>query len=86
MKRTLARTTQTADYLAMVRRIIRAAGRRVGSADPEDLQELIELQVTLDLAIREAVHAQRLSGITWQSIGDATGTSRQAAIQKWAES
>jgi len=85
MKTTTALPTQTSDYLAMVRRIIRAAGRRVGNADPEDLAELIALQHDLDKAIREAVHAQRLSGITWQSIGDATGTTRQAAIMKWAE-
>lgn len=76
--------TQTADYLAMVRRIIRAAGRRVGSADPEDLTELVALRHDLDAAIEQAVSQLRSSGITWQSIGDATGTTRQAAIMKWA--
>ena len=83
MKSTEAPTTTTADFLAMVRRMIRAAGRRVGSADPEDLTELVALRHELDTAIERAVLDQRASGITWQSIGDATGTTRQAAIMKW---
>lgn len=78
------RTTQTADYLGMVRRIIRAAGRRVGNADAEDLTELVALRHDLDAAIENAVQQLRTSGITWQSIGDATGTTRQAAIMKWS--
>lgn len=87
MKRTPAhstRTTQTSDYLGMVRRIIRAAGRRVGNADAEDLTELVALRHDLDAAIENAVQQLRASGITWQSIGDATGTTRQAAIMKWS--
>jgi hypothetical protein len=77
------RERTTPQFLAMVRRMITAAGARVAWADPEDLAELVELRVTLDEAIRAGVAGQRASGITWASIGEATGTTKQAAIQKW---
>lgn len=77
------RYTETHDYLTMVRRMIRAAGRRVSHADPEDLAELVALKDDLDAAIITAVAGLRADGITWESIGRATGTSRQAAIMKW---
>jgi hypothetical protein len=67
----------------MVRRMIRAAGTRVSHADPDQLAELVALHHDLDAAILVAVKGQRDSGITWQSIGDATGTTRQAALMKW---
>ena len=76
--------TQCSEYLAFIRRSIAAAGRRVAQADPEDLALLIELHAYLDDAVAVAVAGQREAGMTWQSIGEATGTTRQAAIMKWA--
>lgn len=73
----------TTAYLKYLRRIVRAAGRRVSEADPEDLRALIEIRHDLDEAIQLAVDGLRESGITWQSIGEATGTTRQAALMKW---
>jgi hypothetical protein len=78
------RAVETPDYLRMVERMIRAAGRRVGRADPEDLGQLVALRFVLDQAIVDAVVGLRNDGITWESIGEATGTTRQAAIMKWA--
>jgi hypothetical protein len=78
------RAVETADYLRMVERMIRAAGRRVGRADAEDLGQLVALRLVLDEAIVKAVVELRDDGITWESIGEATGTTRQAAIMKWA--
>lgn len=75
--------TESAEYLAMVRRIIAAAGRRVANADPDDLAELVGLHEALDTAIHVAVNGQRQAGITWQSIGDALGTTRQAALMRF---
>jgi len=69
----------------MVERMIRAAGRRVGRADAEDLGQLVALRFVLEKAIVDAVVELRDDGITWESIGEATGTTRQAAIMKWAE-
>lgn len=81
----MSRTITPGDYVAMVGRIIRAAGRRVAEADPEELALLVGLHDDLDQAINAAVMGQRATGITWQSIGEALGTSKQAAIQKWKE-
>lgn len=63
--------------------MIRAAGPRVGGEDPEALAVLCALKDTLNEAIYVAVQAQKRSGITWASIGEATGTTREAAFQKW---
>lgn len=81
---TTKRYRTTAQYLAMVRRMIRGAGRRVAGADPEDLAELVRLREAVDAAVLDAVRGQRAQGITWQSIGDALGVTKQAAILRWA--
>lgn len=78
------RYTETSDYLSACKRMLRAAGRRVGRADPEDLTKLVELRAILDDSIVAAVAGLRRDGFTWETIGRSTGTTRQAAIQKWA--
>jgi len=70
-------------YLAMVARVIAAGGKRVAEADPQDLRALLELRQVIDEAILEAVRGLREAGISWEEIGSATGTTRQAAIMKW---
>jgi hypothetical protein len=70
-------------YFLMLGRMMRAAGRRVGTADVEDLALLIGVRADLDRAIQAAVDGLRDRGATWQLIGDATGTTKQAAIGKW---
>ena len=79
----MKRERDTPAYLAMCRRMIRGAGRRVADGDPEDLPMLLELRDELDQAVLSAVSAQRANGATWRAIGAATGTSHVAAIQKW---
>jgi hypothetical protein len=71
-------------YLRMTARIVSGAGRRVADADPEDLAALLKLRDAVDQAILQAVAGLRASGCTWQDIGDAIGTTRQAAIMRWA--
>lgn len=63
----------------MVRRVIRAHGRRVADADPEDLAELVAMHQVLDEAIAEAIAGQRETGFTWSEIGKSLGMTRQAA-------
>jgi hypothetical protein len=70
-------------YLDFVRRVIKAAGRRVSLTDPEDLAKLITIRAELDEAIQAAVDGLRADGFTWKSIGEATGTTGQAANMKW---
>lgn len=78
------RQVETPEYAAMVRRMIRAHGRRVAEADPEDLVELLELQVELNAAVATAVAGQRHRGASWGVLGAALGITRQAAQQRYA--
>lgn len=77
-------TVETPEYAAMVRRIVRAYGRRVADADPEDLAELIALHAVVDQAIHQAVHGQRERGASWGAIALGLGTSRQAAWDRFS--
>ncbi|ASR84000.1 hypothetical protein SEA_SWENSON_20 [Arthrobacter phage Swenson] len=75
---------ETTEYAGMLRRMIRAYGRRVGDADVEDLAVMLEVQRELDAAIQAAVDSQRKNhGRSWADIARATGTSRQAAQKKY---
>ena len=71
-------------YFAFAKRIMRAAARRAGSADPEDLAELLELEEALSAAVDAAVVGLRASGCSWAQIAEATGVTRQAAHKRWA--
>lgn len=75
---------ETSAYLQMCRRIIRAAGRRVGHADIEDLAVLISIGQELDDAIVVAIRGLRNDGYTWERIGEAFGVTRQAVIMRWS--
>jgi hypothetical protein len=78
------RHVETRDFGAMVSRMIRAYGRRVANADPEDLADLVAMRAQLDEAITTAVeHLRTHHGFSWQSIGDALGCTRQAAQQRY---
>lgn len=80
----MSRTRTATDITACAARMIRAAGTRCATEDPDQLAELVALADVLSAAIQTAVDGQRAAGITWQWIGEATGTTKQAAIQKWA--
>lgn len=77
------RETETSPYLNMVRRMIRGAGVRVAAGDVDDLRQLVKLAAEVEAAAAVAVAGLREQGYTWQSIGDAVGTTRQAALMKW---
>jgi hypothetical protein len=72
-----------ADYLSFVRRVLRAAGRRVGHANPEDLAELARVRDELDAVIDGAVAALRAQGYSWAAIAAPLGVTRQAAQQRF---
>jgi len=73
---------ETSDWLKMLSRMIRAAGRRVGNADEH---ELAGLRDQLDQAIRFAIMGQRSSGHSWSHIGQALGLTRQGAFQRYGD-
>jgi hypothetical protein len=75
------RYVESIDFLAMVRRIVRAAGHRVGDGDADELRALVAIRQDLDAAITEAVRGLKDSGATWSEIGAIQGVSKQAAEQ-----
>ena len=74
---------ETAEWLKMLSRMIRAAGRRVANADEHELAELVQLRNEFDQAIKSAIEGQRSSGRSWAHIGKALGLSRQGAFQRY---
>lgn len=72
------------EFIAFGRRIMRAMSRRIATADPEDLGEMLALADELDSAIVRAVAGLRRTGYSWAEIARATGTTRQAAHARWA--
>lgn len=76
---------ETLEYLQAAKRFIRAAGRRCADADDFELAELLTLQAELDDAVAVAVAGIRERGASWAYIAGATGTTRQAAFQRWGK-
>lgn len=75
---------ETADIAAMIGRMIDALGRRVAFGDETDLRAFIDLAGRLDEAVADAVWALHDGqGFSWTTIAEATGTTRQAAQQRW---
>jgi len=78
-------SVETPEFLAMVERMIRAAGRRVAIADEEELAVLVRLHTVLEEAVSVAVAGQRESGSSWTQLGRGLGTTRQGAQQRFGE-
>jgi len=76
-------TVETAPYIAFAKRIIRAAGKRVGDGDDFDLGELAALRDDVEEAILQAVAGQRAQGQSWAYIGGGLGISRQSAHERY---
>ena len=64
----------------MTARMIRAAGRRAGGYDPDQLPRLSHLHAEVEAAMVAAVAGMREQGVTWASIGNALGITKQAAL------
>jgi hypothetical protein len=79
-------SVETLPFIDAVRRMIRAAGRRVAEADEFELAELLALRDEIDQAIQTAVDGQLATGRSWAQIAVATGTTRQAAHKRWGQS
>ncbi|MDR2548740.1 MAG: hypothetical protein LBD10_00810 [Desulfobulbus sp.] len=78
------RKVETLEWLKMLSRMIRAAGRRVADADEHELSQLAQLRDDLESAIKVAIQGQRAAGRSWAHIGLALGLSRQGAFQRYA--
>ena len=76
------RVYETPEFAAMLRRMVRAYGRRVADADEVDLGEMRALRDELDAAIGVAARAQAERN-SWAYVGLGLGMSRQAAWQAY---
>jgi len=76
---------ETSEWLKMLSRMIRAAGRRVADADEHELAQMVKLRAEFDQAIKHAVQGQRSSGRSWAHIGQALGLTRQGACQRYGD-
>lgn len=72
--------------VAATARLIRAAGRRLAGYDPDQLPRLQALHRAVDDAMVEAVRGQREQGITWVSIAEALGVTKEAVVQAYGPS
>jgi hypothetical protein len=79
----MTNTVETIKYLGAAKRFIAAAGRRVAEADEPELAELVTLRESVEEAIRAGVDGMRGRGVSWTVIGDALGTTKQAAYQRY---
>jgi hypothetical protein len=82
------RRGDASDYLGFLHRVLRAYRGRVLEGDVDDLTQLITLRSEVDRLIADTVATLRRQpyGLTWTQIGAATGTTRQAAQQRYGRS
>jgi hypothetical protein len=75
-------------YLGFLHRVLRAYSGRVLEGDVDDLTQLITLRSEVDRLIADTVATLRRQpyGLTWTQIAAATGTTRQAAQQRYGRS
>ena len=83
MKRRNRPVVEDDDYAGFTGRVIRAQGRRIAAGDVEGLTELLALEDELARAVFTAVTGLRGCGYSWAEIAARTGTTRQAAHQRW---
>lgn len=75
--------TETDEFGAFVRRIVRAYRRRVAAQDIEGLAGLVALRGDLDEAIVAAVGELRRQDYSWTDVARVLGVTRQAAQQRY---
>ena len=76
-------SVETPEFAAMVRRMIRAHGRRVAEADEVDLADLVAMREVLEQAIAGGVAGMRRRNCSWGFIARGLGTTRQAAQMRY---
>ena len=78
------REIENEDYLAMCRRLLCAAGRRVSDSDPDTLAVFVRLRDTLDHEICLAASSLNEQGYSWADIGKSLSISRAAAHKRFS--
>lgn len=78
----MSRERSAEEVAGAARRMIRALGRRVGDADPIDLQLVLALRAEVDRAFLTALQGQAEAGFSHAEIAEGLGTSRQAVTKR----
>jgi hypothetical protein len=79
------RVVENDEYVAFLRRVIRAYSRRVASGDIEAITAMAALAGHLEDATRQAISGLRESGYSWADIALRLGITRQGAQQRWGD-
>jgi len=80
------RITENDEYIAFLKRILRAYGRRVAAGDIDGLAGLVAMADELDAAVRHGVNGLRNAGYSWAEIAARLEITRQGAQQRWSSS
>lgn len=76
---------ETTEFLDVLRRLMRAAGRRVGAMDIDTLGLLFALLTDdSEATLGEACWALRRNGYSWRVIGEQLGMTKQSAFERFA--
>jgi len=65
--------------------MVKAAGEKMAHADAPDLAALVSIRDDLEDAIRRGIEGLREDGYSWKSIGEALGTTGQAAYMRYGK-
>ena len=77
------RYTETSDFMGMVKRMQRSAGKRAAAGNPEDLAELAALVDYLRDVETRSARALNEAGFSWREIGEAQGIVGNSAWKKY---
>lgn len=78
----VSRTITSAQFVAFLRRVVRASARRVAEGDGPELLELFAVREDLDDAICTAIEGQLAIGKSWAQVAAGMNMTRQGA-QQW---
>lgn len=77
----MTRTLTSAEFVAFLRRVVRASSRRVAEGDEPELAELMSIRDELDAAICRAIDGQLANDKTWSQIAAGMNMTKQGAFQ-----
>lgn len=82
----MTRERSTEEFLSAVRRMMRAAAKRVADGDEFELNEfMVMLRDEGKYVLGQAVAGQRrFGGKSWKAIGEGAGVTAQTAHERWS--
>lgn len=78
------RHRETWDHLGMLKRNLKAAGKRAADGDEPELMDLLAIQADWEAAVAVGIRGQLDRGMSWAYIAQGLGVKRQTAHERWA--